>query len=187
MEQKHLLRTGDQLVGLQQAIRVIRSAVSKPLHMAEIGVYGGESTVVFKDECDSLISVDPWVDNYRDPDPGIKQPMAEVEAIFDERIAHCRNVYKMKMLSSEAVKFVRDQSLDFVYIDAIHYYDDVVQDIGLWLPKIKDNGHVGGHDYSDFWEDTRRAVNDVFGGPHLVFCDSTWLIHLGRRKVWLPK
>ena len=40
-----------------------------------------------------------------------------------------------------------DESLDFVYIDANHAYEYVVQDINLWYPKVKSGGYLCGHDY----------------------------------------
>jgi hypothetical protein len=42
-----------------------------------------------------------------------------------------------------------DESLDFVYIDANHAYDFVVEDIALWFPKVKKGGYLCGHDYID--------------------------------------
>jgi cephalosporin hydroxylase len=42
-----------------------------------------------------------------------------------------------------------NNSLDFVYIDANHAYNYVVQDIELWYPKVKKGGYLCGHDYID--------------------------------------
>ena len=45
-----------------------------------------------------------------------------------------------------ASKF-KDQSVDFVYIDACHFYPQVKLDIYAWLLKVKKGGILGGHDY----------------------------------------
>ena len=44
-------------------------------------------------------------------------------------------------------KFFLDHSLDMVFIDGAHDYESVMTDILSWLPKIKKNGLICGHDY----------------------------------------
>lgn len=71
--------------------------------------------------------------------------------------------------SIEATKRFKDESIDFVYIDANHSYTFVRDDIQAWLPKVKKGGIIGGHDYD--WEDkehdfelaVKRAVDEAFG------------------------
>jgi predicted O-methyltransferase YrrM len=43
-----------------------------------------------------------------------------------------------------------DNSLDFVYIDAGHRFDDVVQDIIKWTKKVRKGGIISGHDYMEY-------------------------------------
>ena len=38
------------------------------------------------------------------------------------------------------------ESLDFIFVDAAHTYDAVVEDIKLWEPKVRKGGLVSGHD-----------------------------------------
>lgn len=45
------------------------------------------------------------------------------------------------------VENFKDNSLDFVYIDANHEYCQVVNDITAWEKKVKKGGIVAGHDY----------------------------------------
>ena len=49
--------------------------------------------------------------------------------------------------SKIASEIFEDESLDFIYIDANHAYDFVVEDIKLWFPKLKKEGVFSGHDY----------------------------------------
>lgn len=51
--------------------------------------------------------------------------------------------------STEAAPSFPDGSLDFVYIDAQHHYEAVVEDIETWFPKVRVGGVVAGHDYLD--------------------------------------
>ena len=54
----------------------------------------------------------------------------------------------IRKTSIDAVKDVPDESLDFVYIDAMHEFDYMMVDIILWTPKVRKGGIVSGHDYT---------------------------------------
>lgn len=54
----------------------------------------------------------------------------------------------IKLPSMEASKLYKDESLDFVFIDACHKYESVRTDIISWLPKVKIGMFIGGHDYN---------------------------------------
>jgi len=49
--------------------------------------------------------------------------------------------------SLDAAKDFERESLDFVYIDANHNYDFVMQDIIQWSRKVRLGGIISGHDY----------------------------------------
>ena len=50
--------------------------------------------------------------------------------------------------STEAAKEFADESVDFVYLDGNHQFEFVTADIAAWLPKIKKEGMICGHDYA---------------------------------------
>jgi predicted O-methyltransferase YrrM len=49
--------------------------------------------------------------------------------------------------STEVAKTFEDESLDFVYIDAAHDYENVKADFEAWYPKVRKGGMFMGHDY----------------------------------------
>lgn len=56
-------------------------------------------------------------------------------------------------------------SLDFIYIDAGHSYEEVKADIAAWLPKLKHAPHaiIAGHDYNDKqFPGVKQAVDEMF-------------------------
>ena len=72
------------------------------------------------------------------------------------------NFYKhLRMTSIQASTLFKNQSLDFVFIDASHSYIDVKNDILAWKPKIKKNGILAGHDYRSSWPEVIRAVDEL--------------------------
>jgi len=85
--------------------------------------------------------------------------------IFTNNMQPLQKYYKdFRMSSLEAVHRFKDQSLDFVFIDASHEYEDVKKDIEAWLPKIKAGGILAGHDYYlgdiDYFPGVKKAVNE---------------------------
>jgi hypothetical protein len=68
--------------------------------------------------------------------------------------------------SEEASKQFHDNSCDVVFIDMEHTYQAISRDIKLWLPKVKNNKYLAGHDYQD--DRVRRAVHENFGKNILV-------------------
>ncbi len=68
----------------------------------------------------------------------------------------------IKMRSEDAVKNYLNESLDFVFIDASHVYDEIKHDLEIWYPKVKNDGIFAGHDYTHNHPDVVRAVNEFF-------------------------
>jgi hypothetical protein len=102
--------------------------------------------------------------------------MNQIKLLYDKRLRNCRNVTTLAMESAQAARLIADRTLDFVYIDSIHSFGHVCRDIDLWLPKIRPNGLIGGHDYSPGeWPGVVKAVKVKFGVPDEVFSDTSWV------------
>ena len=57
------------------------------------------------------------------------------------------NATVIRKTSMEAVKDFKDNSLDFVFIDASHFFPRVLEDITEWSKKVRIGGIVSGDDY----------------------------------------
>lgn len=149
------------LIDFYRAARVWRGKA------VEVGSWSGESAEIAAQFVGHLTCVDPW----EPPN------FSDTESLFDERMAAYPNVSKLKKPSVEACHDFEDESLDIVYIDAMHDYKHVKEDILCWLPKIKIGGYIGGHDYDDMETHTGivQAVNELLGKPQQQFADSSWL------------
>jgi cephalosporin hydroxylase len=78
-------------------------------------------------------------------------------------------VIPIQATSLEASEKFEDESLDFVFIDASHDYDNVLVDINAWYPKVKVGGYISGDDYAPCWSGVRQAVDEFFENKMVFF------------------
>ena len=88
------------------------------------------------------------------------------------RLAQYNAVLIMKK-SIEASLDFEDESLDFVYIDADHRFDYVMEDIITWSRKVKIGGIISGHDYYRFRNGGVVQAVDLYTHMHNI---DTWFI-----------
>jgi len=98
-----------------------------------------------------------------------------IQNIHEAGVAHIISHRREK--SIEASKKFSSSSCFFVYIDAGHTYEDVINDIQAWWPIIQAGGVLAGHDYHADSPEVIAAVHDFFGESLLVFPEArTWWI-----------
>ena len=81
----------------------------------------------------------------------------------------------MRMSTHDASRFVPDDSLDFVFIDADHSYEGCKQDIEDWACKVRKGGLVSGHDLN--WPTVKQAVEEKYP-QYVVFNDNVWAVQV---------
>lgn len=133
---------------------------------AEIGVDKGLYSEVLCRENPGvkLFCIDPWKVYRKYAD--IKDPHdMEKRFFFAQRRLQPYNCIFMRQSSMAAVKSFAPESLDFVYIDANHAYEYVLQDCNEWSRVVRVGGIVSGHDYTtrrhkNVGYDVKRAVEE---------------------------
>jgi predicted O-methyltransferase YrrM len=94
-------------------------------------------------------------------DPAVKQ--GQLYDLFVDNMAPINKSKQVVMwLRSDSVEASKDfgnGSIDCVFIDASHDYDNVKKDITAYLPKVKSGGILAGHDWS--WHGVRKAVTEL--------------------------
>lgn len=120
-------------------------------HGAEVGVWHGgfSQKLCAANPKLHLICVDAWEAFHGDqsrPPYKTEQSMRDAEAAArrDLKPYGC-DIRKGASVAIAAT--VPDRSLDFVYIDADHSYQAVLDDLRAWTPKVKSRGVIAGHDY----------------------------------------
>ena len=103
-----------------------------------------------------MFAVDPYVqyDGYNSWSPEI---FIGNYQIAHDRLGQYPNVEFIRKYSMDALADFKDESLDFVYIDANHSYKHVRKDIAGWIKKVRIGGIISGHDYV-------KARNSKSGG-----------------------
>ncbi len=162
------------------------------LTMIEIGSFAGESTELFirSGKVKKIICIDPWSDKIYFP---MRLTGNAVFMSFQNRIAKLKyeldslpEIVVSRRLSSDAAPLLKDNEYDFIYIDGDHSYNGVKEDINNYLPKLKLDGILAGHDYypNKYFTDKRfisifpdvpKCVDELIGEPDKVYTDTSWL------------
>lgn len=142
---------------------------------AEIGVWRGRFSTMMREVTAprQLLLIDPWSDTAENlPWYGRTADHPDAARLFEEAYEEVRNRFAgdqavkiIRAPSLTAVKDVPDASLDAVYIDGAHGYEDVRADLKAWAPKVCPGGLLTGDDYK--WSGdggqtfpVRRAVDE---------------------------
>ena len=118
---------------------------------AEIGVASGQfSESMFKTIPNlKLYCIDVWKPYPENRWRGSHQRNVNNFKIATQRLSK-HNATLIRAYSMQAIKRFGSKSLDFVYIDANHAFDYVMQDLIEWSKRVRLGGIVSGDDYYEF-------------------------------------
>lgn len=170
------LRRWDIVAGLCQSVGA-RTYV-------EVGCKDGQTTGRVLAQCPDLraIAVDPWCQQEAGQDASRETyadwDFSKIETEFWKNVgAHRDRCEQWQATSEEAVGQIADPMHEIdsciaeraensqfcvVFIDALHDYESVKQDIALWWPLVRDGGYLVLHDYNHKWPGVMRAVAEAF-------------------------
>jgi hypothetical protein len=120
----------------------------------EVGVWEGQNIIAIAKEFPDTIcyGVDPYDYMEYSNQLSLKDEKShllksESENVYNKTLAYTKkysNFHLIRKSSSDAAKEFEQESVDLVFIDAIHSYESVKNDIDLWLPKVKRGGYYLG-------------------------------------------
>lgn len=163
--------------GLEDMISYINNIrPTSEMRMIEIGSYIGESTMQFAKHFKEVVSVDPFINDYDPNDAAMT--CARFERVYNMFLYNTlpyTNIKSVRNKASDAVELLSEYQWDFVYIDGIHTYDAVKEDIQNYKGLIKPGGFLAGHDYS--WDGVKRAVDENCI-VDATFKDTSWIVKI---------
>jgi hypothetical protein len=107
-----------------------------------------------------------FVDHWKGSDEKEHKSDPEKETIFSiftknlSKACVAHSIFRTDTVS--ASDLFDDNSVDFIWVDAGHEYEDVKADIEAWWPKLRQNGVMGGDDLP--MNGVKQAVTEMF--PH---------------------
>jgi hypothetical protein len=125
----------------------------------ELGVWKGRSLSYFtveainKNKKGEIVAIDHWLGSEEHLKGGkFYEPLLEQEnGLFEHFLDNIQpiknNVRVIRKTSSDAAFDFEDNSIDAIFIDASHDYQNVKSDLEIWFPKVKKDGMFSGHDY----------------------------------------
>lgn len=151
----------------------------------EIGVKEGRNISFILANCPNCyaIGIDPW---QKAPQQAGKEcgetyeewDFKEIKAEFMRNCLPYKDrltFYKNK--GDDVAPLIQNRSQDIIFIDAAHDYDSVLNDIKVWLPKVKNGGILAGHDYQPSFPSVIRAVDECFGKENIrQGSDAVWWV-----------
>jgi len=154
-------------------------------NFVEVGVFHGINTLFLKDLFPEthFYLIDPWEinsDYIKDEAVPVTTDANKMNNAYSFIVSQYEknpNFTILKTKSVEGAKLVPDD-LDIVFIDGNHSYDSVKEDIITWLPKVRKNGILAGHDYKDNFPGVKKAVDEIFDKNVILRGDNTWAIQI---------
>ena len=137
---------------IRPAIQFIKETLGENLVGAELGVLVGSHAI---DVCNFMkmkkyYQIDNWERAYGFRTLNNRKIIIEGDGIYKRaklRIDKYPEMEIIKKNTMDALEDIKDESLDFVYIDADHAGKAVYADIQGWVKKVKVGGVVAGHDF----------------------------------------
>ncbi len=147
----------------------------------ELGSWKGKSThALLSSGCPSVTAIDTWKGSEFEPEAHAEAASGSVLEEFKKNVGHFENLKMIEGNVNDLVDTIADRSVDMVFIDAGHTYEEVRNDIRKW--KNKARICLCGHDYVPGWAGVIQAVDEELGGPDELH-DTIWVKWLNKPKV----
>jgi Methyltransferase domain len=148
--------------------------------VVEVGSFAGRSAVAVGALCRAndtrLYCVDHWRGSpemqpeVATPDMAGQLHAAGWPDLYGGFLANVRRaglgdvITPLRLPSVEAARGFAPGTVDLVFLDAAHGFEDVVADIQAWRPCLKPGGVLAGHDHDGSWPGVVRAVAHCLPG-----------------------
>ena len=167
-----LFQTTDRDLKALQAL-VVQASANRPracLKIIEIGSWVGETALAMLESCQgvnaTIYCVDRWLGADSNYTSTCVTEIGGADELFRRYVKNtgpyligdrAQQLVPIPASSPEAAEFFPDLFADLVFIDADHAHAAVVADINAWLPKVRYDGILCGHDYNEVMPAVKEA------------------------------
>ena len=138
--------------------------------IVEVGSWKGRSTHALLSACKGTVfAIDHFQGSIGEEEAHAEAKTGDIYAEFMKNVGMFPNLQVVKAASLVAAQQIADKSVDMVFLDGGHTYEEVKADIAAWEPKV--TKIICGHDYS--WPDVKRAVDERLGAVEVY--QSLWI------------
>jgi len=161
--------------------------------IVEIGAWMGRSSGALATGANNeryVVSVDTWKGSPDEPGHNI----AKTEDVFQIYQGNLKNIgivpqnyleksedngyFYLQGDSVECSKYFEDKSIDWIFIDGWH--TGFARDIDAYMPKMKDDSIISGHDYFCFYNEIQQEIHKRFYIHQVIH--SIWVKSMNNNK-----
>jgi SAM-dependent methyltransferase len=163
-----LINIADEKVKEATIVEIGSWVGKSTLYMAELIEYFLDKRVSPETKSIKFINIDPFVADitinniggyeWNESTEGTKK--ATKEAFYNNVKTHKKFIETREEYSPLAAEKFENESIDCIWVDALHDYDSVLKDLNAWYPKVKKGGILGGHDFNYDFGGVPKAVHD---------------------------
>jgi hypothetical protein len=134
---------------------ILLELLPKNMKFAELGIFKGQFSKIILEKISpsELFLVDLFPKEMcsgdKDGNNIISANLDQLYGTITEEFKKFKNVKVIKSTTTDFLQSLDDEYLDAVYIDADHSYEGVKLDLLLSYKKVKKNGLIMGHDYTN--------------------------------------
>jgi predicted O-methyltransferase YrrM len=166
-------------------IDVLRRLVDeiKPTKALEVGSWKGLSSAIIARSSRELYCVDTWKGATNEFNMALEANAVDILSVFrnNMRLLNLTNIRCLVMSSEEAQNVVRREQFDFIYVDADHSYEAVVNDLS-WYEWLKPGGTMAGHDFDEGHPGVKSAIEGWVHGSRVTIGEKSTVWYLRKEE-----
>jgi hypothetical protein len=143
-----------------QEIAKLSKTVPKNGVIVEVGSLCGRSSLCWAMNADPSVTIYCYDIFYEKIDIYGDGVYYDSWKIFNENLSNFKNVIPIKGHCPNETKYFDDRKIDIFFIDALHKNPEDWEIINHFLPYVKTNGIISGHDYYEKLNSPFPNVND---------------------------
>ena len=181
LEQELKLLNVFSLMAREELSTLYKFALEVPKNsiLVELGSFCGNSSYYLAEAARSTNSKLFCVDSFKVGFDG--QPQIDSRSKWHQVMSNNMDVTTLLDMTTHDAGLEFNQEIDFIFIDADHTYEGLLLDLQDWLPKVKSDGLVLLHDFTNTACPGIKRAFDEYTQDTYKELNSTWSLKVFKR------